>query len=57
MAKELPKRSEVKEEFTWKLEDMYPSLDAWEADVKKARDLGCHGRSGYRQRRKFIYRP
>jgi len=39
MAKELPKRSEVKEEFTWKLEDMYPSLDAWEADVQKAQAL------------------
>jgi len=39
MAKELPKRSEVKEEFTWKLEDMYPSLEAWENDVKKAQEL------------------
>ena len=39
MAKELPKRSEVNEAFTWKLEDMYPSVDAWEADVQKAREL------------------
>ena len=39
MAKELPKRSEVNEAFTWKLEDMYASIDAWEADVKKAREL------------------
>ncbi len=39
MAKELLKRSEVKEEFTWKLEDMYPDLSAWEADVQKAKEL------------------
>lgn len=39
MAKELPKRSEVSEAFTWKLEDMYPSIEAWEADVKKAQAL------------------
>lgn len=39
MAKELPKRSEVNEAFTWKLEDMYENVDAWEADVKKAQAL------------------
>ena len=39
MAKELPKRSEVDVAFTWKLEDMYETVDAWEADVKKAQAL------------------
>ena len=39
MAKELPKRSEVQEIYTWNLQDMYPTLDAWEADVKKAQEL------------------
>ena len=33
MAKELPKRSEVKEEFTWNLGDMYISKEAWEQDL------------------------
>ena len=35
MAKELPKRSEVKEEFTWNLADMYVDIPAWESDVAK----------------------
>jgi len=39
MAKELRKRNEVKEEFTWRLEDMYSNLSAWEADVQKAKEL------------------
>ena len=39
MAKELPKRSEVKLENTWKLEDMYATQEDWEADVAKARKL------------------
>ncbi len=39
MAKELMKRSEVKEEFTWNLSDMYPDADAWERDVKKLQDM------------------
>lgn len=39
MAKELPKRSEVKVEDTWALEDMYASVEAWEADMKKAEEL------------------
>lgn len=34
MAKELLKRSEVKEEYTWNLKDMYPSVDAWKEDLK-----------------------
>lgn len=39
MAKELPKRSEVKEEFTWNLADMYADLSLWEADVQKIQVL------------------
>lgn len=39
MAKELLKRSEVKEENTWKLSDMYETNVAWEADLKKIDEL------------------
>jgi len=39
MAKELPKRSEVRVEDTWKVEDIYENVEAWEADVQKAVDL------------------
>lgn len=39
MAKELPKRSEVKKENTWALEDMYSTVADWEAAVKKAQEL------------------
>ena len=35
MAKELPKRSEVKEEYTWDVSAMYASKAAWEADLKE----------------------
>lgn len=35
MAKELLKRSEVREEDTWKISDMYPSNEAWEAELKE----------------------
>ncbi len=41
MAKELLKRSEVKEEFTWNLADMYPTQEAWEADVKESQALAA----------------
>lgn len=34
MAKELPKRSEVNEEFTWKIEDVFPDTAAWEAELQ-----------------------
>jgi oligoendopeptidase F len=45
----LPERSEVPEAYKWRLEDMYPSDDAWEADVAKVRELlgrigSFHGR-------------
>ena len=39
MAKELLKRSEVKEEFTWKLEDMYASPNDWEADILAIKEM------------------
>ena len=39
MAKELPKRSEVKKEDTWALNDMYENLTAWENDIESARAL------------------
>lgn len=41
MAKELLKRSEVKEEFTWKLSDMYADIAAWEADIKTIQDIAA----------------
>lgn len=39
MAKELPKRSEVAVENTWKVEDIYPSVKEWEADLEKVLKL------------------
>ncbi len=30
----LPERSEIDEKYLWKLEDIYPSADAWEADYE-----------------------
>lgn len=39
MAKELPKRSEVKLEDTWKIEDMYVSVDDWKKDLEKVKQL------------------
>lgn len=39
MAKELPKRSEVKEEYTWNLSDMYASKEAWENELGEVEKL------------------
>lgn len=39
MAKELPKRSEVKEEYTWNLSDMYASKEAWENELNEVEKL------------------
>ena len=39
MAKELLKRSEVKVENTWKVEDMYANVDAWKADLEEVKKL------------------
>lgn len=35
MAKELPKRSEVKEEYTWDVRDMYASKEAWDKELEE----------------------
>lgn len=40
MAKELLKRSEVREEDTWNLKDMYATDADWEADLKEVASLG-----------------
>ena len=35
MEEKLPKRSEVPEELTWRLEDIYENTEAWEADLER----------------------
>ncbi|MGC5328371.1 oligoendopeptidase F [Brevibacillus sp. SYSU BS000544] len=35
----LPKRDEIPNQYKWKLEDIYPSDQAWEEDVKQAKGL------------------
>lgn len=40
MAKELLKREDVAVENTWNLKDMYSTVDEWEADLKRASELG-----------------
>ena len=32
------KREEISNEFKWKMEDLYPTEEAWEADYKKVAD-------------------
>ena len=39
MASELLKRSEVKEENTWNVKDMYPTKEAWETELKEVTEL------------------
>ena len=39
MDNRIPKRSEVKTEYTWATEDIYPTDDAWVEDFKKLRDI------------------
>lgn len=39
MARELKKRSEIPEEFTWKLSDMYESVQDWEKELEEACQL------------------
>lgn len=39
MAKELLKRSEVKEENTWKVSDMYASVEEWEQALKQIEEI------------------
>jgi oligoendopeptidase F len=37
--KKLPKRQEVPENFKWRLEDIYPTEEAWEQDFKRLKDM------------------
>lgn len=39
MAKELKKRSEVQEEYTWDLSDMYASKEAWEKELAEVKEI------------------
>lgn len=39
MAKELPLRSEVDNEYKWVLEDIYPTDNDWEKDFEKVREM------------------
>ena len=36
--KKLPKRSEIPGKWKWKLEDLYPSMEAWEQDYRRIRE-------------------
>lgn len=42
MSKELKKRSEVNKEYTWAIEDLYLTDEAWYEDLKKAREFKNH---------------
>ena len=37
--KALPSRGEIPEQYRWRLEDLYQSPAAWEADLQKATGL------------------
>ncbi len=39
MSERIPERSDIELRDTWRLEDIYPSRDAWETDYKKAEAL------------------
>lgn len=39
MANKVLKRSEVDKKYTWRLEDIYPSVEAWRAEYKKTEEL------------------
>ena len=41
MAKELLKRNEVKEEFTWNLADLYPDIPSWETAVQEIQEIAA----------------
>ena len=40
----LPKREEMPEEMTWRLEDIYPDESLWEQDLKEAKELAAQVR-------------
>lgn len=51
MVKELPKRSEVRVEDTWKVEDLYTSVEVWNKDMDLVKELldkcaACQGKMG-----------
>ncbi len=39
MAKKIPQRQEISHEYLWALEDLYPSVDAWERDFSKLKAM------------------
>jgi oligoendopeptidase F len=39
MTKRLPKRAEIPAQFQWKLAEIYPSNEAWEADFARLKDI------------------
>ena len=39
MSEQVKLRSEIDKRWQWKLEDIYPSIDAWEADFQKMKSL------------------
>ena len=49
MNSRLPKREEVKEELTWRLEDIYPNQAAWEKELAEAEKM-ADGLAGYEGR-------
>ena len=40
MENRLPKRNEVPEALTWRLEDIYPATAAWEAELAQVQAEG-----------------
>ncbi len=38
MAERIPQRQDIPQEYKWRLEDLYPTDDAWEDDYQKAMD-------------------
>ena len=40
----LPKREEMPEEMTWRLEDIYPDESLWEQELKEAKELAAQVR-------------
>ena len=39
--KKIPERSEIAQKDKWAIEDLYPSAEAWQADLKKLQTLGA----------------
>lgn len=39
MAKQIPTRDQIEEQYTWNFADLYPSVDAWKQDLEKAAQL------------------